>query len=262
MMRTAASSRRLICKGQGMNAAGDGTGLILCVSGTITDRGYAKLAGSGSNPGDQMRGAGEPVILAGLMQQGAAGPCHSKGRSVVGRAFLRGPRWPSVPGADLPRCNSSGVGAHSGLPYQAAPRCTNFPPPGGPGGQKKIFSRHGAWGQTGSNKAILFATVHLSRHRRHHRSRGNMQMRIAQNAFPRRTEVLDDARLTAQALRRRTILWPRKASGKESSGPSRPCCMRGSGGDSAGVVHGPTGPDASRENDKFFPRVAVEGRLI
>jgi len=70
------------------------------------------------------------------------------------------------------------------------------------------------------------------------------QMRIPRR-LPAGTEVLDDERGTGRgaALPVRTILGPRKARGKSSSGPRGPCSCVGSGGGQRRVR---TGPDRAQ----------------
>ena len=195
-------------------------------------------------PADQERGAGEPAILAGLSQQLQREHNIADGRTFVAglsagaaMAVILGRTYPDVFAA---------VGAHSGLPYKSARDVSSaFATMGGNvSGSPSVV--------TNPVPTIVFhgttdSTVNAS----------NGQ-RIADEARPSGTEVLDDGITNGRNYARSTVL---SMDGKATMEHWRIDGLghAWSGGDAAGSYTDTSGPSASVEMVRFFLDLPPEG---
>lgn len=196
-------------------------------------------------PVDQDRGAGEPAILAGLAQQLQREHDIPDGKTFVA-GLSAGAAMAVILGRTYPEVFTA-VGAHSGLPYKSARDVpTAFAAMGGsvPGSPSAV---------TNPVPTIVFhgttdSTVNAS----------NGQ-RIADDARPTGTEVLDDGTTNGRKYARTTVLSTNREATMEHwriDGLGHAW----SGGTAAGSYTDTSGPDASAEMVRFFLDIPSKGK--
>ncbi|MAN09495.1 MAG: esterase [Roseobacter sp.] len=227
-------------KGTGMNQLAEAHGLIV-VYPAQSRMANMQNCWKWFDPADQMRGAGEPAILAGLMQQLQRDHAIPQGRSFV--AGLSAGAAMAVVLGQTYRDVFDAVGAHSGLPYRAA---------------HDVPSAFAAMGQgaTGSDTGDFIPTIIFQGDADTTVSAANADA-IAKHA-PKGPEVLDDGNTGGRRFSRRSVLAPKGHVVMEQwtiSGLGHAW----SGGNSAGSYTDPAGPDASREMLRFFLDLPTKG---
>ncbi len=196
--------------------------------------------------GDQRRDAGEPAILAGMVQQVCATHGVARDRTFVAglsagaaMAVILGETYPDV---------FAGVGAHSGLAYGAAKDV--------PSAFAAMAGPTGASVQTKSQVPTIVFHGDID----HTVNIANGQ-RIANDARPPGTEILDNGTSGGRHYTRATVL---SADGHATLEHWR---INGlghawSGGNASGSYADTAGPDASAEMVRFFLALPLERTMI
>ena len=196
-------------------------------------------------PADQDRGAGEPAILAELAEQLQREHNIPDGKTFVA-GLSAGAAMEVILGRTYPDVFAA-VGAHSGLPYKSARDVPSaFAAMGGnmPGSPSVVTNPVSTIVFHGTNDSTVNAI--------------NGQ-RIANDAHPNGTEVLDDGTDNGRKYVRTTIL---PAVGKATIEHWRIDGLghAWSGGNAAGSYIDTSGPDASAEMVRFFLDLPSKGK--
>ena len=227
-------------KGTGMNRLADAQGFIV-VYPAQSRNANMQSCWKWYDPADQMRGSGEPAILAGLMQKVQSDHNIPKGRSFVA-GLSAGAAMAVVLGQTYGDVFDA-VGAHSGLPYKAAHDVPS------------AFAAMGS-GAKGPDTRHFVPTIIFQGDADRTVNAANADAIAA--AAPAGTDLIDDGKAGGRTYTRRTVLSPSGAAVLEQwtiAGLGHAW----SGGSTAGSYTDPTGPDASREMLRFFLELPKKG---
>jgi poly(hydroxyalkanoate) depolymerase family esterase len=221
-------------KGTGMNQLADAHGLIV-VYPAQSRRANMQSCWNWFTPADQMRDAGEPAILAGLVRQIQRTHDVPEGRSFVA-GLSAGAAMAVIMGRTYPETFAA-VGAHSGLPYKSAHD------------MRSAFATMGATGPSSTN-AVPHPTIifHGDADQTVHARNGQ---RIADDAAVPGPQMLEDGMTAGRKFTRSTALSP-SGSPVVEHWTITGLGHAWSGGNKAGSYTDPTGPDASAEMVRFF----------
>lgn len=196
-------------------------------------------------PADQDRGAGEPAILAGLAQQLQQEHNIPDGKTFVA-GLSAGAAMAVILGRTYPEVFAA-VGAHSGLPHKFARDVPSaFAAMGGsvPGAASVVTNPVPTIVFHGTNDS----TVNASNGRR-----------IADEARPEGTEVLDDATTNGRKYARTTVL-SKDGEATMENWRINDLGHAWSGGNAAGSYTDTSGPEASAEMVRFFLDLPSKGK--
>jgi poly(hydroxyalkanoate) depolymerase family esterase len=231
--------------GTGMNALAEEHRLIV-VYPAQTGGDNSMSCWNWFRPGDQMREAGEPAIIAGLTESLREQYAIPKGRVFVAglsaggaMAVIMGETYPELYGA---------IGVHSGLAYGSANDVISaFTAMRGQAGIERVPSRNGSAPKAGPRLIVFHGTadttVHPSNAERIIAGRGGNQVRTSRSEYGPSSETRAYSRLVAERVDGTHAMECWMIDGAQHAW---------SGGSPGGSYTDPRGPSASKAMVCFF----------